>query len=263
MMSTNSRLEASAIHVRLAGRDVLKDVSLSVAPGDFVAVAGPNGAGKSTLLRALAGLTIPAAGHVSLGGADIRSLDRRELGRSIAYLPQDRTVHWPLRARAVVALGRIPHGSGPNRGESELDRAKIEAALMQMDVEALADRPIAELSGGERARVLMARALAQDAEILIADEPSAGLDPAHALGLFETLARISAEGRAVIVALHDLSLALRYCPRAVLMKDGRVASSGPARDVMTEAEIERVYGIRACIAEIAGVPCVLPVSVRS
>jgi iron complex transport system ATP-binding protein len=109
----------------------------------------------------------------------------------------------------------------------------------------------------------MARALAQDAAILIADEPAAGLDPAHALVLFETLARIAAEGRAVIVALHDLSLALRYCPRAILMKDGRVAASGPARDVMTEALIARVYGIRACVAEFAGVPCVIPVSVRS
>lgn len=263
MMSANSRLEASGIHVRLAGRDILHDVSLSVAPGDFIAVAGPNGAGKTTLLRALAGITVPCAGSIAFGGADIRSLNRRELGRSIAYLPQDRTVHWPLRARAVVALGRIPYGSGPQRGESEDDRAKIEAALKQMDVASLADRPVAELSGGERARVLMARALAQDAEILIVDEPSAGLDPAHALVLFETLARISDEGRAVVVALHDLSLALRYCPRAVLMKEGRVASSGPARDVLTEAEIGRVYGIRACVAEIAGVPCVLPVSVRS
>ncbi|MGE5267245.1 MAG: ABC transporter ATP-binding protein [Deltaproteobacteria bacterium] len=262
MRSRGTHLEAQSLHVRLAGRDILQDVSFAVSPGDFVAVAGPNGAGKSTLLRALAGLTVPSAGSVELGGADIRSLDRRELGRSIAYLPQDRTVHWPLRSRAVVALGRIPYGSGPQRGESEEDRAKIETALMQMDAEALADRPVAELSGGERARVLMARALAQDAAILIADEPAAGLDPAHALALFETLARIASEGRAVIVALHDLSLALRYCPRAILMKEGRVAASGPARDVMTEAQIASVYGIRAHVAEIAGVPCVVPVSVR-
>ncbi len=262
-MSSSALLEARGLHVRLGGRDVLHGVSCSVTPGDFVAVAGPNGAGKSTLLRALAGLTVPSAGSVNLGGAELRSFDRRELGRSIAYLPQDRTVHWPLTSRAVVALGRLPYGSGPQRGESEEDRAKIEAALKEMDAVALANRPVAELSGGERARVLMARALAQDAAILIADEPAAGLDPAHALVLFETLARIAADGRAVIVALHDLSLALRYCPRAILMKEGRVAASGPARDVMTEDQIARVYGVEARVAEFAGVPCVIPVSVRS
>lgn len=189
-------------------------------------------------------------------------MDHRALGRAIAYLPQDRTVHWPLKARAVVALGRIPHGSGPQRGESDKDRAMISSALRQTDTEALAERAIGELSGGERARVLIARALAQDAGILIADEPTAGLDPAHTLALFETFAAIAARGRAVIVALHDLSLALRYCPRVLLLKDGTVAASGPARDVLTEHEIARVYGVSAKIADIDGVPCVIPVSVR-
>jgi iron complex transport system ATP-binding protein len=263
MIERSISLDAFGINVRLNGRAVLHDITLSVAPGDLVAVAGPNGAGKSTLLRALAGLTSLEAGSVKLAGADIRGLDRRELGRTVAYLPQDRVVHWPLKSRAVVALGRIPHGSGPQRGESEEDREKIEAALKQMDARSLAERPIGELSGGERARVLMARALAQDAAILIADEPTAGLDPAHALVLFETFVRIAEEGRTVIVALHDLSLALRYCPRAVLMKNGRVAASGPARDVMTEPQIAQVYGIRARVADIAGVPCVIPVSIRS
>ncbi len=263
MTAKGHTLEASGIGVRIAGRDILRDVSLSVSPGDVVAVAGPNGAGKSTLLRALAGLTALNAGTVRLDGADIRRLDRRALGRAIAYLPQDRTVHWPLKARAVVALGRIPHGAGPQGGESEIDRAMIDTALDQTDTRALAGRSIGELSGGERARVLIARALAQDAGILIADEPAAGLDPAHALALFETFVRIAAEGRTVIVALHDLSLALRYCPRAVLLHGGAIAASGPARDVMTEDQIARVYGITAKIADIAGLPCVIPVSVRS
>jgi iron complex transport system ATP-binding protein len=262
MSATGHRLEATGIRVRIAGRDILRDVALAVAPGDLVAVAGPNGAGKSTLLRVLAGLTSPQAGTVHLDGTDIAALAPRERGRAIAYLPQERTVHWPLKVRTVVALGRIPHGSGPQRGESDIDRAMIAAALRQTDIETLADRPIGELSGGERARVLIARALAQDAGILIADEPTAGLDPAHALALFETFQRIVAQGRIVIVALHDLSLALRYCPRAVLMKDGTVAASGPARDVMTENEIGRVYGVTAKIADIEGLPCVIPVSVR-
>lgn len=261
-MSRATTLAASDIGVRIAGREILRDVALTISPGELIAVAGPNGAGKSTLLRVLAGLTQPDTGSVRLGDMDVRTMDRRSLGRAIAYLPQDRTVHWPLKVRAVVALGRIPHGSGPQRGESDIDRATIQAALKQTDTEALADRSIGELSGGERARVLIARALAQDAGILIADEPAAGLDPAHALALFETFVAIAAQGRAVIVALHDLSLALRYCPRTLLLKDGEVAASGHARDVLTEPMIARVYGITATIAEIAGVPCVIPVSVR-
>jgi iron complex transport system ATP-binding protein len=260
-MSRATKLSASGIGVRLGGREILRDIALTISPGELIAVAGPNGAGKSTLLRVLAGLTPPDAGSVRLGDVDMRTIDRRSLGRAIAYLPQDRTVHWPLKVRAVVALGRIPHGSGPQRGESDIDRAMIQAALKQTDTEALADRSIGELSGGERARVLIARALAQDAGILIADEPAAGLDPAHALALFETFVAIAAQGRAVIVALHDLSLALRYCPGAMLLKDGEVAASGRARDVLTEPIIARVYGITANIAEIAGVPCVIPVSV--
>jgi iron complex transport system ATP-binding protein len=261
-MSRATTLSASDIGVRLGGREILRDIAFTISPGELIAVAGPNGAGKSTLLRVLAGLTPPDAGSVRLGDMDVRTMDRRSLGRAIAYLPQDRTVHWPLKVRAVVALGRIPHGSGPQRGESDIDRAMIQAALKQTDTEALADRSIGELSGGERARVLIARALAQDAGILIADEPAAGLDPAHALALFETFVAIAAQGRAVIVALHDLSLALRYCPGAVLLKDGEVAASGHARDVLTEPMIARVYGITAKIAEVAGVPCVIPVSVR-
>ncbi|MBY0225576.1 MAG: ABC transporter ATP-binding protein [Hyphomicrobium sp.] len=261
-MSRATTLAASDIGVQIAGREILRDVALTISPGELIAVAGPNGAGKSTLLRVLAGLTQPDTGSVRLGDMDVRTMDRRSLGRAIAYLPQDRTVHWPLKVRAVVALGRIPHGSGPQRGESDIDRATIQAALKQTDTEALADRSIGELSGGERARVLIARALAQDAGILIADEPAAGLDPAHALALFETFVAIAAQGRAVIVALHDLSLALRYCPRTLLLKDGEVAASGHARDVLTEPMIARVYGITATIAEIAGVPCVIPVSVR-
>ncbi len=254
-------LEARAIAVRLAGRLVLNDVSIAIAPGDLVAVAGPNGAGKSTLLRALAGLTPVSAGEVRVDGGQLAKLRPSEIARRIAYLPQDRTVHWPIKASAVVALGRLPHGSGPGRGESACDHDHIAAAMRATDTTELADRIISELSGGERARVLIARALAQDTGIILADEPAAGLDPAHALALFETFKRIAASGRAVVVALHDLSLALRYCPRTLLVKNGVIAAAGMTRDVLTEAQIANVYGVSAAVGEIGGIPAVLPVAV--
>lgn len=263
MIGQTALLEASGVAVRIKGRQILNEISLALRPGDLLAVAGPNGAGKSTLLRVLAGLTIPDEGSVRLGDRDLSTMSRREIGRAIAYIPQDRTVHWPLKARAVVALGRLPHGAGSERGESEVDREKIFNALRLTDTTALADRPVGELSGGERARVLIARALAQDTEVLIADEPAAGLDPAHALSLFDTFARIAREGRAVIVALHDLSLALRFATQAVLMHEGRLVASGPTRDVMTGDNISRVYGVTVEVAELCGVPCVIPVSVRT
>lgn len=256
----SNHVSGTGLSVRLGARTVLDGITFDARAGEIWAIAGPNGAGKSTLLRVLAGLRAPDAGRVEADGTDMAQLDRRARGRRIAYLPQDRMVHWPLKARAVVALGRLPHGAGSGRGESEDDRRLIDAALRATDSSALADRKISELSGGERARVLIARALAQDAGILLADEPAAGLDPGHALALFETFRRLAAEGRTVIVALHDLSLALRYCSHALLLKAGHIAASGPTSDVLTEAAIAHVYGVSVRIGHMEGIPLVLPVS---
>lgn len=249
-------LEAKDVCVRLKSREVLKGVSLSVEPGEIVAVVGPNGAGKSTFLKSLAGLLAPSAGSVLLDGRHLRDWDRQALGRRIAYLPQDRIVHWPLSVRRVVALGRLPHLSWP-ASPGRVDEEAVAAALAAMDVMAFADRTVAELSGGERARVLVARALAQQAPILIADEPTAGLDPAHSLSLFTHLARLAREGRTVIVALHDLSLAARFCHRVVLLKAGTLLAAGPARDVISPERLAAAFDVKATIGEVAGVPVVL------
>jgi iron complex transport system ATP-binding protein len=246
-------LEAKELAVALGTRPVLTDVSLVLRPGELTAIIGPNGAGKSTLLRALAGLLAPLRGSVSLDGQALQRLDGQMRARAIGYLPQQRVVHWPLTVERTVALGRVPHG-----GAAALHEAAITHALEQMDVAGFRDRPVTELSGGELARVLMARVLAQETAILLADEPTAGLDPAHQLSLLERLSILARGGKAVAVAMHDLSHAARFCQRIVLIKNGRVLGDGVPDAVLTPPLLADAFGIRARLAHIDGIPVVLP-----
>ncbi|MGL5734263.1 MAG: ABC transporter ATP-binding protein, partial [Beijerinckiaceae bacterium] len=169
----------------------------------------------------------------------------------------ERSVHWSLKSERVVALGRLPHRSFA-AGENDKDRAAIASAMARMDVAAFKDRPIAKLSGGERARVLVARALAQEAEYLITDEPAAGLDPAHSLALFEELARLARDGHGVLTALHDLSFAARFATRIVLLKEGRCIADGPPAHVLSKDNLAVAFGIDAIVSEVSGIPVVLP-----
>lgn len=250
-------LKSESVSVELGGRLTLVDFSFEARPGDFVAVVGANGAGKSTTLKVLAGLLAPKIGTVTLDGTRIADFAPNDFGRRIAYLPQERTVHWALKSERVVALGRLPHRSF-SAGESDHDRMAITKAMERMDVGSLKDRPVSMLSGGERARVLVARALAQEAQYLIADEPTAGLDPAHTLALFEELRRLAADGRAVVTALHDLSLAARYATAVVLMKDGRCLASGRPSEILSSSNLKRAFAIDAIVTEIDSIPVVLP-----
>lgn len=251
-------LAARDLSVDLGAERVLAGVACTLEPGRITGIIGPNGAGKSTLLRALAGLVTPAAGTITLAGKRLAAFDRFERARAIAFLPQDRTVHWPLTVRAVVALGRIPHRAAP-AGDSAADQAAIDAAMTDMDVAHLADRPVDTLSGGERARVLCARALAQRGQTILADEPTAGLDPAHALELFAMLARLAANGRTIGVALHDLSLAARFCHDVVILARGRVVAAGSCAEVMTSERLSATFGVRMAVGSLDGLPIVLPV----
>ena len=250
-------LKANAVSAQLGQRIVLKNFSTSIAPGDFVAVVGANGAGKSTVLKSLSGLLAPTDGSVTLDDKLLSDIPRRDSAKQIAYLPQDRTVHWPLTAERVVALGRLPHRNFA-AAENAADKRLIDGAMQRMDVLLFAQRPIVTLSGGERARVLIARALAQEARYLIADEPTAGLDPAHSLTVFQEFARLANDGHAVITALHDLSLAARYAKRVILLKHGVCIADGTASSVLTKDNLAQAFSIDAIVTMIDGIPVVLP-----
>lgn len=250
-------LAAEAVTIARGGVDVVRGVSLAIAPGDLIAVVGANGAGKSTLLKCLAGLLAPRLGAVSFEGVALGDLARRDLAKRVAFLPQERTVHWALNSERVVALGRLPHRTFA-AGESAGDCAAIARAMTDMDVMQFAQRPIATLSGGEQARVLIARALAQDARVIIADEPTSGLDPAHALSVFDQFRAISRDGRAVVTALHDLSLAARYANRVVVMKSGACIADGPPAQVLSKTNLASAFNIDAELTHVGDIPVIVP-----
>ncbi len=221
---------------RIGGRVVLWGVSLSLKPGELVALCGPNGAGKSSVIRAALGLLPLSAGQAVLAGADVKSLTPRARAGAAAYLPQERRVAWNLPAVEVAALG-APFLSGP----VALDRAR--AALAEVDATHLADRGVAEMSGGERARVLLARALVSQAPALLADEPAAGLDPDAQLMVMERLLDRAREGQGVLVSLHDLTLAARYADRVVVLDQGKVVADAAPLEALDPPALQRVFDL--------------------
>lgn len=240
-------LVVSGLRVRLGGRLVLDGIDLAFAPGLLHAVLGPNGAGKSTLLRAIAGLTAHD-GTVRLGEIDVGRMRRSDRARAVAWLPQDHEVHWPLPVRDVVMLGRTPHGATLDRS-SEADRAAAADAMARTDVATMADRPVTELSGGERARALLARAFATRAELLLADEPASGLDPLHQLTIMEALRAEARGGGIVLAVLHDLGLAARFADTVTLLRPGRAAVQGSPADVLTADAVRAAFEIEAEVGQ--------------
>lgn len=232
------------VEVSLAGKKVLEDVSAS-ADNEFVGVVGPNGAGKTTLIRAANGAAEPDDGVVRVGGDDIASLSSREVSRRVATMPQNTDVSFEFSVEEIVRMGRHPHVSRFGTDASATE--KVRDAMERVKVARFADRSIHEVSGGERQRVLLARCLAQDAGVLLLDEPTASLDVNHAVETLSLVRSLVDEGRTAIAAIHDLDLAARFCDRLVLVGDGRVFSSGAPSDVLTEENIEQVFGTPAFV----------------
>ena len=232
------------IVVKLGGRTIVADGSFTVSAGQVVGLIGPNGAGKTTLLRAVLGLAPLMAGRVLIGGQDIARTPAYQRHGHMAYLAQGGVVHWPLSVEALAMLGRLPH-LNPWRSVEAADVRAVERALAETDMTAFRQRTVTTLSGGERTRALLARALAAEAPVLLADEPVAALDPYHQLTIMTLFRRLADQGRAVVLVLHDLHLAARFCDRVAVMSGGRTVAEGAPRDVLTNDLLREVYHVHA------------------
>jgi iron complex transport system ATP-binding protein len=256
----NALISARAVTAHLGGAPIVERASLALKRGELVALVGPNGAGKTTLLRALAGI-IPADGAIELGGQPLASLKPRERARRIAYLPQGHVFHWPMSVAAIVMLGREPHAD-PFSGTSTEDRAAVERALAATETQSFADRDVTTLSGGERARVALARALATQAPVLLADEPTASLDPRHQLVVMELLRQQARAGNAVLATMHDLTLAARFADRVIVMHQGRLVAKGSPAEALNRETLANVFGIDAQVVDLGGTQVPVPLRPR-
>jgi iron complex transport system ATP-binding protein len=221
--------------VSLDGR--LRDVSLHLRPGELTAICGPNGAGKSTLIQIAAGLLAPDDGSAMLNARSLAAIPARERAKAIGYLPQSGEVAWDVSVATLVALGRLPHGAGR--------KDAVAAAMAELELEDLAARPISTLSGGERARTLLARVFAGEPDWILADEPFAALDLSHQQAIAHHLRGKARGGAGVVVVMHDLALAMNHADRVVVLDRGTLAADAQPREALDSAVIERVWGVKA------------------
>ncbi|MBQ0724582.1 MAG: ABC transporter ATP-binding protein [Cycloclasticus sp.] len=249
-------LRTANITVQLSDKTILNNISIEFKTGQLIGLIGPNGAGKSTLLRVLAGLQAASLGQVLLDEQPIQDMAPLNKAKKIAYLPQTHECHWPLSVERVVLLGRHPHNDRHHVTDESLRAVK--EAIAEADIGHLVGRPVNELSGGERARVMLARALATQSDILLADEPIVSLDPRHQIDVMALLQSLARKGKTVIVVLHELHLAMRYCEQLVLLDGGEKVTEGSPTNVLTEKNLQEVYGVDAVFGEHQGEHWVLP-----
>jgi ferric hydroxamate transport system ATP-binding protein len=243
MPEMTKAFEAENVDLAIDGNAILSNVSLSFPAGEVVALVGYNGSGKSSLLKILARQLTPTAGSVAYGGRDLRQFQGRDFARSVAYLPQDLGTGAAMTIRELVACGRYPWHGALGRFSS-LDREKVEAAIKATHIEAFAERLVGSLSGGERQRAWIAMLVAQDAQCLLLDEPTAALDIAHQIEILSLVRRLAHEGgRSIIVVLHDINMAARFCDRIHALKGGRVVASGTPEQILVPDTLRGIYGI--------------------
>jgi iron complex transport system ATP-binding protein len=254
-----SALAASNVTVHLGAKAIVRDANLLLNAGELVALVGPNGAGKTTLMRALAGL-IPAHGRITLQDKPLGLLSPRERARAIAYLPQGHIFHWPMSVEGIVMLGRAPHADALSSASPE-DRTAAAQAMTTTETEMFAARAVTTLSGGEKARVALARALATQAPVLLADEPTAALDPRHQFVVMELLRRAARDGNAILAIMHDLALAARFASRVLMLHEGRIVADGPPAQALAPERLASVFGIEAMTIEVGGKP--MPIARRA
>ena len=259
--ANETALEARGVCFGFGRKRVLNGVSLCVRSGEMLGILGPNGAGKSTLLRVFSRILAPEHGEALLFGRRLETYSRRELGRAIAVVPQDTQIEFPFSVTEVVLMGRSPHLHG-FAFERERDLCVARAAMVRTGVGELAERSIHELSGGERQRVVLARALAQEADVLLLDEPGTHLDIRHEAETYDLLQDLQREGKTIVVVLHDLNQAALYCDRVALLAEGRLAKLGPPAEVITRATLAEVFGaeMQVGVNELTGAVNVMPLS---
>jgi iron complex transport system ATP-binding protein len=235
-------IRAEGLTVELGRREVLRGVDAVFAPGRFTGIVGPNGAGKSTLVRAVLGILPATRGRVTFGGRDLRTIRRREIARTAAFVPQDTHMEFAFPVQEVVAMGRYPH-LDPLAREGPADREAVRWAMERLELVGIASRAVTALSGGERQRVFIARALATSAGALLLDEPISNLDIGHRLDILGFLRELAASGKTVVAVLHDLDLALRFCDPVLVLYDGRAAGWGSPEEILERAVLEPVFGV--------------------
>jgi iron complex transport system ATP-binding protein len=241
--ATLPAIALNSIRVTLSGKEILRDLTASIPQGSLVGLVGPNGAGKSTLLRAATGHVPLSNGSVQITGTPLTQLSQREISRRVCFLPQNVGLDFPFTVREVVAMGRNPH-LGRFQTFSKTDDETVVRSMRQATVEDLAERPVTELSGGEKQRVLLARSLATEAPILLLDEPMTSLDILHQLEVLELLSQFSNSERTIVAALHDLNVARRLCTHILLLKNGHLVAEGPPEKTLIQDHIQQVFGVK-------------------
>ncbi len=239
-----TQLECSNLGFSYGKQPVIKEVNLCFGKGEFIGLIGPNGAGKSTLLNLLMGMITPSEGHVALAGQPLKHYKQRDIARHISLVPQDVSINYAFSVREIVAMGRNPH-LGPFQSESNRDRQLINLAMEKTDLLQMADRRVNQLSGGERQRVFIARAIAQEAPILLMDEPTASLDICHQLEVLNLVKTLTEENHLAIAAIHDLELASRFCDQLILIAEGKVITQGTPAEVLTKQNLYQYFSIEA------------------